>query len=441
MQQSRSGNFDQRWVRIIPVVFVLYSIAIFDRINFGLAIPSLSKDMHLTPAQTGLAGGIFFWGYLITFLAAGWLAPRVGAKRMVLTSLILWGACAIGTGFVKTYAELLVMRVLLGVAEGPVWTTISMFLSEWFASRERARAFGLWNLCNPMGAMLAGPISGIILAQYNWHLMFALEGFPAWVWAAVWWFTIPSSLAQAKWLSMENRRNIQKTLDAEQVELSNRENAQWFSILRERNVWLLLGAFSLAIMVNYGFTLWLPSVIKTESGFHIARVGFLSSLPYIASIFGLIGITYSSDRRHERRYHAAIPMILVGIFLWIGSHFGAHSVIIEMSAFIVMGFFFYPFLPLIFSFLTELLPQNMAIPAIAFVGGIGNLFGGFLGPLLVGWMKQTTGSFAAPLALLSAFGVLGGILILLVKISPSVDRAMQVANMASGATPHLSIDQ
>lgn len=419
MTTEKATALDPRWARIIPVVFILYSIAIFDRINFGLAIPSLSKDMHLTPAQSGLAGGIFFWGYLVTFLAAGWLAPRVGAKRMVLGSLVLWGACAIGTGFVRSYTELLVMRVLLGAAEGPVWTTISMFLSEWFVSRERARAFGLWNLCNPVGAMLAGPISGLILTYSNWHLMFALEGFPAWIWAAVWWFTIPERPAQADWLPEAERKNLAEQLATEQAELMRRPKSDWLGILRERNVWLLLGAFSLAIMVNYGFTLWLPSVIKAASGLHIGSTGLLAALPYVASIFGLLAITYNSDRMRERRLHAGIPMIVVGVFLWIGSHFGAHSIVIEMAAFIVMGFFFYPFLPLIFSFLTELLPQNMAIPAIAFVGGIGNLFGGFLGPLLVGWMKQSTGSFAAPFGLLAAFGIIGGVLILMVRVSPA----------------------
>lgn len=409
-------NIDARWFRIIPVVFVLYSVAIFDRINFGLAIPSLMKDMHLSASEAGFAGGIFFWGYLVTFLLSGWLAPKLGAKRMVLVSLLLWGGFAIGTGFVQTYPELLVMRLLLGAAEGPVWTTISMFLSEWFVSHERARAFGLWNQCNPVGALLAGPISGLILSYSNWHTMFLLEGLPAWIWAAVWWFSIPGSLKKAKWLSEEDRHALQATLAFEQSALAGRPKSDWSGILRERNVWLLLGAFSMAIMVNYGFTLWLPSAIAAGSHLHIARVGLLSALPYVASIFGLFIITQSSDRRQERRMHAGLPMITVGVFLLIGAYFGRHSVVIEMTSFVVMGFFFYMFLPLIFTFVTELLPQNMAIPAIAFIGGIGNLFGGFLGPLLVGWLKQTTGSFMAPFIMLSLLGVVGGICVLLVRV-------------------------
>jgi MFS family permease len=72
-----------RWVRIAPAVFVMYTISYFDRVNISLALPSMSRDLGLSPTEAGLAGGIFFWGYLVTFLAAGWLAPRFGLQRVV----------------------------------------------------------------------------------------------------------------------------------------------------------------------------------------------------------------------------------------------------------------------------------------------------------------------------------------------------------------------
>lgn len=414
MALASKGN--ARWFRLIPTVFAMYTIAYFDRINFGLAVPSLSKDLHLSPAQAGLAGGIFFWGYLITFLAAGWLAPRFGAKRVVFGSLVAWGAFAIGTGLTRDFTQLLVLRFLLGAAEGPVWTATSMLLSQWFAKDERARAFGLWNLCIPVGALLAGPISGLILTYSNWHIMFVLEGLPAWIWAAVWWRNIPNHLDAAMWLQPVERRELGTRLAAEQAELGERHGADWRAMLRERNVWLLLGTFSLINMVSYGFSLWLPSAIKAVSSMNIGSIGLLSALPYVAAIFGLIIITQSSDRLKERRLHTGVPIIITGVLLWVGAYFGTHAVAIQMISFVAMGFFLYMFLPLIFSFLTEIMPQELAIPAVAFVGGVGNLFGGFVGPALVGWMKQMTGSFTAAFTLLAIFGVVGGLLALLVRL-------------------------
>lgn len=404
-----------RWLRLIPTIFAMYTIAFFDRINFGLAVPSLIRDLHITPAEAGFAGGIFFWGYLITFLAAGWLAPRFGARNCILIALLAWGAFAIGSGFARSYNELLLMRFLLGAAEGPVWTATSMLLAQWFVQEERARAFGLWNLCIPVGALLAGPISGLILSYSTWHTMFILEGLPAWVWAAVWWRNIPNRLEDAAWMSAEDRTDLRSAFAAEQAGLQ-RPHKDWRGILTDRNVWLLLCAFSMINMLSYGFSLWLPSAIKAASTLGIGSVGMLSALPYIAAVFGLIAVTRSSDKRGERRLHVAIPMLAIGVLLWVGAYFGQHAVVIQMVAFVAMGFFLYMYLPILFTFLTEILPQEMAIPAIAFVGGVGNLFGGFVGPWLVGLIKEQTGSFMPAFTLLAVLAVIGSGCALLVRL-------------------------
>ncbi|HEY1856664.1 MFS transporter [Acidocella sp.] len=404
-----------RWVRLIPVVFLVYTIAFFDRINIGLALPSISRDLHLSPTQAGLAGGIFFWGYLITFLAAGWLAPRFGGRQVILGALIAWGAFAMGTGLVQNYHELLVMRFLLGAAEGPVWTSVSMLLAQWFIAPERARAFGLWNLCIPVGALIAGPVSGLILSYASWHLMFVLEGLPAWIWAFVWARTVPRRLQDAPWLDAAERTALSRALEAEQAELRSHHRGTWRDMLREPSVWLLLGAFSFVNMVSYGFGLWFPSAIKAASKLDIGSIGLLSALPYIASTIGVIAITQSSDRNRERRYHAGLPMIAIGTLLWVGAYFGSASIALEIGVFTFMGLFLYMYLPLIFTFLTEILPRDMAIPAIAFVGGVGNLFGGFIGPTLVGWVREETGSFTTAFTMLAVFGVVGGLLTLLVR--------------------------
>lgn len=411
-----------RWVRIAPVVFLMYTISFFDRVNIGLALPSITHDLHLSSAQAGLAGGVFFWGYFLTFLGAGWLAPRFGGRQVILVCLILWGALAMATGLAENFAELLVMRFLLGAAEGPVWTAASLLLSQWFVSRERGRAFGLWNLCIPVGALLAGPVSGLILSYFSWHVMFVFEGLPAWLWAVVWWLTIPKTLKHAEWLSTSERQALSRALASEQEHLSKQSRLGWRQILVERNVWYLLCAFSLINMVSYGFSLWLPTAIKQANHLNIASVGLLSALPYLASIFGIVFITWSSDRRRERRYHTALPMVITGVLLWFGASFANHSPALQIFSYTLMGFFLFMFLPLMFSFVTEILPHEMSIPAIAFIGGIGNLFGGFVGPTIVGWVRGITGSFDAPFVMLAVFGVAGGLAMLLVR--PTHDALM-----------------
>lgn len=404
-----------RWMRIIPAVLLMYTISFFDRVNIGLALPSMSRDLGLSPVDAGLAGGVFFWGYLITFLAAGWLAPRFGPRRTVFASLLAWGFFAMVTGLVQNFPELLAARFLLGMAEGPVWTSTSMLLSQWFLKPERARAFGLWNLCIPVGALLAGPISGLVLAHLDWRAMFVIEGLPAWIWAAVWWRMIPSRLQDATWLDAGERDRVAAALAREQASLSPVANERWSVILREPAVWLLLGGFSLINMVSYGFTLWLPTAIKAASSIGIASVGLLSALPYVTGFIGLLVITRSSDRFQERRLHAAIPMILIGVLLLIGANLGGQSIALQMVAFTLMGFFLYMYLPIIFTLPTEILPAGVAIPAIAFIGGIGNLVGGFIGPTLVGWINGMTHDFTVAFSVLACFGIISGCLVLAVR--------------------------
>jgi sugar phosphate permease len=405
-----------RWLRIMPVVFLLYTIAYFDRVNIGMALPSMSKDLGLSPSQGGFIAGVFFWGYLLSFLAAGWLAPRFGARRTVLGALVAWGLFAMLTGLATNFTELALMRFMLGLCEGPVWTSLALLLSQWFLKSERGRAFGLWNLSIPFGALLSGPISGFVLTYTNWHVMLVLEGIPAWIWAVVWWRAIPESVEHADWLPPAERQRLSTRLAAEQAEFAQaRASADWRGMFRQPAVWLLLCAFSLNNMVNYGFTLWLPTVIKAASSANIGNVGLLSALPYIASILGVILVSYSSDRFHERRMHAGFPLLMVGALLFVGSQAGAHSIAVQIAAFTLIGFFMFMTLPLISALSTDYLPRQWAIPSIAFTGGLGNLFGGFVGPILVGRMKEITGDFSLAFTVLGVLGVLGGLVILAVR--------------------------
>src|SRR5258708_3101933 len=131
MPDGESIGYRKRWAHILPYVFIAYTISYLDRVNIGTALPFIAKDLNLTPTQAGFIGGVFFWGYLVSFLAGGWLANRFGAKRVTMFCLIAWGFFAIAGGFTTNFYELVVTRVLLGLAEGPIWSSVSALLSPW----------------------------------------------------------------------------------------------------------------------------------------------------------------------------------------------------------------------------------------------------------------------------------------------------------------------
>lgn len=413
--QAESG-FKRRWAHIVPIVFILYTIAYLDRVNVGMALPSMSKDLALTPTQAGFVGGIFFWGYVVSFLSAGWLANRFGAKRVILTALFFWGVFAMGSGLAQTYHQLLAMRVLLGLSEGPIWSSVAALLTQWFLKDERARAFGCWNLSIPAGALLSGPISGLVLSYTNWHVMFVLEGLPAWIGAVIWWWMIPSKPASAAWLPASERAHLLSSLTREDERFRALGSTDWHGMFRRPALYFLLGANCFNNLVQYGFALWLPTAIKDASAFKIGSVGVLSAIPYIAAGIGIVAATLSSDRMRERRLHAAVPLISAGVLLYLASHAVSMGIAITMVLFTLSGFFLFMTLPLLNVIMTDVLPRAQAVAAISFTGGISNLFGGTVGPTLVGWLKAQTGDFSLAFSVLGGLGVLGGLLVLAVRV-------------------------
>jgi MFS family permease len=209
----------QRWLHIIPVAFIMYTIAFIDRTNISLALPSMSRALHMSPPQAGAAAGIFFWGYLLLQIPGGYLAQRWSAKRFVSILLVLWGACSVGCGLVHTWREFWMMRFLLGVAEGGVWPATLVLLAHWFPRAERARANAYWMLCLPVAVVVSSPLSGWILGRWNWRVLLISEGLFPLLWLLVWWWLIDDHPGQARWISPQECHHLETTLERESKEL------------------------------------------------------------------------------------------------------------------------------------------------------------------------------------------------------------------------------
>ena len=133
----------RRWLRIIPVALIMYTISYVDRTNVALAldpkISSMMRDLFMDDRMKGQAAGIFFLGYVLLQLPGGWLASHWSARKVVSLCLIGWGICAVGCGLTRTFRQFEVMRFFLGVAESGVFPATLVLLANWFPRAERAR--------------------------------------------------------------------------------------------------------------------------------------------------------------------------------------------------------------------------------------------------------------------------------------------------------------
>src|SRR6202047_2523788 len=309
------SRISQRWIRIIPVALIMYTIAFIDRTNISLALPKISRDLHLDPQQAGTVAGIFFWGYLALQIPGGHLAKHWSPKKFISVLLVAWATFAVGCGLARTYHELLLLRLLLGVAESGVFPATLILLSHWFSRAERARANAMWLLCLPSAVIFSSPFSGWMLDHWGWRAMLITEGALPLLWLAIWLAFIQDHPAQARWLPPAERDSLVATLRAESRNLEPFENVSSLRALMRPQVLLLAAIYFCFVSGQMGLLFWLPSATETFKKLSSLRRGILFPSPSFVGPIALLIIARRSDQTRERRLHAATAMALGGSFI------------------------------------------------------------------------------------------------------------------------------
>ena len=382
-----------RWYRLIPVVFITYSLAYLDRANFAFGVAGgMAEDLRITPATSSLLGSLFFLGYFFFQIPGAHYAAKKSAKKLVFWSLILWGALATITGIISDVNGLIVIRFMLGVVESAVMPAMLIFLSRWFTKKERSRANAFLILGNPVTILWMSILSGYLLDAYGWRWMFIIEGLPAIAWAFVWWYVAEDDPAKVKWLTPEEKLHVKQQIDAEQQALAPVKN--YLALFRSKTVILLSIQYFLWSIGVYGFVMWLPSIVKSAPSLDIVDTGWFSSIPYLFAVIGMLLASYFSDKT-GRRKEFVWPMLLMGAIAFYGSYLlGAEHFWLSFVLLVIAGMMMYaPYGPF-FAIIPELLPQNVAGVAMALINSFGAL-GSFVGTYIVGWLNEETKGFGA----------------------------------------------
>ncbi|MDQ0199373.1 MFS transporter [Neobacillus ginsengisoli] len=424
-----------RWLHIIPPCIIIYIVAFMDRTNIGFATAGgMDKALGISATVSGIAAGIFFFGYLFLQIPGGKMAERGYGKNFITISILAWGLIAVLNGFVQNTWQLLLVRFLLGVAEGGVWPCILGILANWFPSKElgRANAYFIMNIA--VASIITGPLSGWIISVSNWRYAFIVEGLLTLALLAVWIPFMSETPQDAKWLSKEERDYIVNTISSERALTAKQEKqnitlGQIFSIA---NIWKLIGIYFCYQVGIYGFSMWLPTLLKELTHSGIAGVGWLSTIPYIGTIIGLFVFGNLSDKSGNRKLYVSIPLIGFAICfmlatamksnIWLSFAFLTGCGVFLQSASSV----FWTIPPLLFT--GEVCGASRGI-----IGGLGNL-GGFLGPYIVGWFITTTGNSSAGIYILVVF-LLAGFLITLMLPSVTVGKSSMVTIGKSSTVP------
>ncbi|MGS0896985.1 MFS transporter [Burkholderia stagnalis] len=400
--------------RLMPLLLFCYLVSYLDRVNVGFAKLQMAGDLGLSDAAYGLGAGIFFFGYFIFEVPSNLILHRIGARIWIARIMVTWGAVSALTMFVKTPAAFYAMRFLLGAAEAGFFPGVILYLTYWYPAHRRGRMTTVFMTAVALSGVVGGPISGYILKAFDglngwhgWQWLYLLEGLPSILAGVLVYALLDDRIDQANWLSAEERELLARNVDAEEAVKSHLSLG---AVLANPRVWLMCAIYFSFVIGLYGVGFWLPTLIHATGVADPLTIGLLSTVPYALAVIAMIAIARSSDRRGERRWHLAVPgaMGTIGLVLAVG---WAHQTGLAIAALTLATMGILTAIPLFWSLPTAFLGGTAAAAGIAMINSIGNL-AGFLGPYLMGLLKQATASNDAGLYMMAGCMALGGLLAL-----------------------------
>jgi sugar phosphate permease len=402
-----------RWMKIIPLVFITYSLAYLDRANYSFGAASgLAEDLNITAASSSLLGALFFLGYFFFQIPGATYAANKSAKKLVFWCLILWGLCAAATGMVTDIKFLYIIRFTLGVVESAVMPAMLIFLSNWFTKSERSRANTFLILGNPVTVLWMSIVSGYLVHGLGWRMMFIVEGLPSVIWAFIWWKLVKDKPKDVKWLSETEKKEVEMALLEEQKGMKEVKNYR--EAFKNPKVIMLSAQYFFWSIGVYGFVMWLPSIIKNAGNTGIVAAGWLSAVPYLLAVVSMLSVSYYADRTMNRKGVVWV-CLLIGAICFYGSYLiGPSNFWLSYALLVIAGGAMYaPYGPF-FAIIPELLPRNVAGGAMALINSFGAL-GSFVGSYIVGYLNDSTGSPDASYMFMAVALVVSVVMTIVVK--------------------------
>jgi MFS transporter, ACS family, tartrate transporter len=406
--------------RLIPFLALLYFVAYLDRVNVGFAALQMNAALGLSPVDYGRGAGIFFLGYFLFEVPSNLALARIGARIWLARIAIVWGLVSIAAMFAAGPRSFAALRFLLGAAEAGFFPGIVLYFTYWFPARERARAVAQFSAASMAAGIVGAPLSGLLLSMRGaagldgWQWLFLVEGLPAVGLGIVAFFYLTDGPAHARWLPDDERAWLIEALRRDGERSPSPEAHTLRGGLLDPRVWRLAAVLFLIVTSGYGFSFFLPQIVKRLSGASDLAVGLWTAVPFLVAAIGMIAIAAHSDRTGERRRHVAASAALAAAGLAASSFADAPA--LALAALSVGAIGLYSATPPFWSLPTAYLRGDGAAAGIGLINSVGNL-GGFVGPYVMGWLQGASGNFRFGLRALAVSAICSGALVLTVRAS------------------------
>ncbi|MFC5827677.1 MFS transporter [Nonomuraea insulae] len=406
-KSGRPRGKNVRWA-IICAITMLTITNYLDRGNLSVAAPTIRTELGFSNTEMGLVLSAFIWPYAIMNLPAGWVVDRFGPKVIMTVAAVVWSIAGAVTGLARTIGTFIGLRVVLGIAEAPLFPGALKATNEWFPEHEKARATSVYIAATQVGLAIAPPITTALMLAFGWKLMFVIVGVLGSL-GVLAWVVVYRKPERHPWVSAEELDYIQRN---QRTEVSQKEassvGGDWLRLFRHGSIWaMIVGAFCLQYVFWFYIT-WLPSYLESALHFSLSTAGLLSAIPYIAGgVAVVIGGRFSDAlvKRGMRPLDARRRTIAGGALLTalalVGTTFSTGpAVAITM---LTLGMFAYSLTTASYwALAADVVTTSKMVGSVGSIQNFGGFLGGAFAPIATGVIVDVTGGFVVALIVSAA---------------------------------------
>jgi len=400
-----------RW-NIVLMLFLANAINYIDRSAMSVALPILGKKFQLTPFESGLILSSFFVGYAVFNFVGGYLADKVGPKKVMGIAMAAWSIFCGLTAGTFNFASLFIVRVFFGFGEGPITSTTNKTMNNWIPLKERATSVGICNCGSPVGGAISAPLIAFIALRWGWEASFIILSVVGLLWTAVWWKISTDKPEDHSMVLKEELAEINFGKAEVAVSQQIGEKVSLLSIVRQRKILcLLVGLFGYNYTLFF-FLTWFPSYLVDARHLSITQMGFATMIPWIAGAVGqlvgsvIIDYIYRKTGRLLWSRKVVLVICLNLAAICVGLTGFANNVTMAVTLMTAGICFLYLQATTYWAIIQDIVPAQRVGGTSGFIHGVANL-SGILGPAITGWLIQSTGQYTTAFVLAAGLAMTG----------------------------------
>ena len=420
LENTKAGS--RRWVILVTLMFGAV-IAFISRTNIStaLVVPNFIQTFHLSDIDRGTLNSAFFWSYAALQIPTGWLVDRYGVKIPYAFSFLFWCLASAATGLTNSLSQVTALRIFTGAGEAIVTPASYKWIRRNFDEKESGRAVGIYMFGTKIGPAIGTPLAAWLITVSSWRAMFLVLGLAGLVWLIPWMTLVAN----------DNPRSAKEA--ASKTGAKQAVKVPFRNIMKSPVVWgTIIINFCYNYFVFYCMT-WMPAYLVETRHMSLNKMGLYSFFSFSGIAIVTLAAGWAADILIKRGWNPVATrkgFIIAGFAIACTELLGVRASSVDAAVFWAV---------ISLSGLGLASANHLALcrltlipaAAVGLVSGVQNTatsLAGIVGPILSGWLKQTTGGYEAPMMVIFVFLVIGGLtcqVLLREKWAPKVPGAPQ----------------